>query len=37
MFVYLVRHAWAGQSGDPRFANDSLRPLTDKGKSDSGG
>lgn len=32
MMVYLVRHAWAGQSGDPRFADDNLRPLTDSGK-----
>ena len=31
MFIYLVRHAWAGQSGDPRYADDALRPLTDKG------
>jgi len=33
MFIYLVRHAWAGQSGDPRFADDALRPLTDKGRN----
>jgi phosphohistidine phosphatase len=32
MFIYLVRHAWAGQSGDPRYADDDLRPLTDKGR-----
>ena len=32
MFIYLVRHAWAGQSGDPRYPDDSLRPLTDKGR-----
>ncbi len=32
MFIYVVRHAWAGQSGDPRYPEDSLRPLTDKGK-----
>ncbi|HEY1601068.1 MAG TPA: histidine phosphatase family protein [Pirellulales bacterium] len=31
MFIYLVRHAWAGQSGDPAYADDALRPLTDKG------
>jgi phosphohistidine phosphatase len=32
MVIYVVRHAWAGQSGDPRYADDSLRPLTDKGR-----
>ena len=32
MFIYLVRHAWAGQSGDPRYADDALRPLTEKGR-----
>jgi len=32
MFIYLVRHAWAGQAGDPRYADDALRPLTDKGR-----
>jgi len=31
MFIYVVRHAWAGQSGDPRYADDALRPLTEKG------
>lgn len=31
MFIYLVRHAWAGQHGDPNYADDSLRPLTEKG------
>ena len=31
MFIFLVRHAWAGQSGDPHFPDDALRPLTDKG------
>ncbi len=32
MFIYIVRHAWAGQHGDPNYPDDSLRPLTDKGK-----
>ncbi|HVU87725.1 MAG TPA: histidine phosphatase family protein [Pirellulales bacterium] len=32
MFIYIVRHAWAGQHGDPAYPDDSLRPLTDKGK-----
>ena len=29
MFVYIARHAWAGERGDPRWPDDSLRPLTD--------
>lgn len=31
MFVYIARHAWAGEHGDPRWPDDSLRPLTDDG------
>lgn len=31
MFVYVARHAWAGEYGDPRWPNDSLRPLTGEG------
>ncbi len=31
MFVYIVRHAWAGQRGDPRWPDDSLRELTPDG------
>lgn len=31
MFLYLARHAWAGQYGDPRWPDDSLRELTDEG------
>jgi phosphohistidine phosphatase len=31
MFVYIGRHAWAGERGDPRWPDDSLRPLTDEG------
>ena len=32
MLLYIVRHAPAGQHGDPRYPNDSLRPLTRKGQ-----
>ena len=32
MLLYIVRHAPAGQHGDPRYPDDSLRPLTDKGR-----
>lgn len=31
MLLYIVRHAWAGQSGDPRWP-DAERPLTDEGR-----
>jgi phosphohistidine phosphatase len=31
MLLYIVRHAFAGQHGDPRYPDDSLRPLTKKG------
>jgi phosphohistidine phosphatase len=31
MFVYIARHAWAGERGDPRWPDDSLRPLTADG------
>jgi phosphohistidine phosphatase len=30
--LYIVRHAYAGQHGDPRYSDDSLRPLTGKGR-----
>ena len=30
--LYLVRHAWAGEHGDPRYPDDRLRPLTDEGR-----
>ena len=30
--LYIVRHAWAGYFGDPDWPDDSLRPLTEKGK-----
>jgi phosphohistidine phosphatase len=32
MLLYIVRHAWAGQHGDPEYPDDSLRPLTKKGE-----
>jgi phosphohistidine phosphatase len=32
MLLYIVRHAPAGQHGDPRYPNDSQRPLTRKGQ-----
>ncbi len=32
MQLYIVRHAYAGQHGDPRYRDDSLRPLTTKGR-----
>jgi phosphohistidine phosphatase len=32
MLLYIVRHAEAGSHGDPRYPDDSLRPLTDKGR-----
>jgi phosphohistidine phosphatase len=31
MFVYIARHAWAGERGDPRWPDDSLRELTPDG------
>jgi len=30
--LYLIRHAWAGQHGDPKWPDDNLRPLTKEGK-----
>jgi len=32
MLLYIVRHAYAGQHGDPRWPDDSQRPLTRKGR-----
>jgi phosphohistidine phosphatase len=32
MLLYIVRHAPAGQHGDPRYPNDALRPLTREGQ-----
>jgi phosphohistidine phosphatase len=31
MFIYIARHAWAGDRGDPRWPDDSLRELTADG------
>jgi phosphohistidine phosphatase len=31
MMLYIVRHAWAGEFGDPQWPDDAQRPLTDKG------
>ena len=31
MFIYIARHAWAGEYGDPRWPDDSLRELTPEG------
>jgi phosphohistidine phosphatase len=31
MFVYICRHAWAGERGDPKWPDDSLRELTPEG------
>jgi phosphohistidine phosphatase len=32
MDLYIIRHAWAGQYGDPDWPDDSQRPLTKKGR-----
>jgi phosphohistidine phosphatase len=32
MKLFIVRHAWAGEHGDPRYPDDRLRPLTEEGK-----
>jgi phosphohistidine phosphatase len=31
MFIYVCRHAWAADRGDPRYPDDSLRELTAEG------
>jgi phosphohistidine phosphatase len=31
MFIYICRHAWAGERGDPKWPDDSLRELTPAG------
>lgn len=31
MYIYIARHAWAGERGDPRWPDDSLRELTGEG------
>jgi phosphohistidine phosphatase len=32
MLLYLVRHAYAGERNDPRYPDDSARPVTKKGR-----
>jgi phosphohistidine phosphatase len=32
MDLYIIRHAWAGQYGDPEWPDDTQRPLTKKGR-----
>lgn len=32
MRLYIIRHAWAGDPGDPRYPDDSQRPLTEDGQ-----
>jgi phosphohistidine phosphatase len=32
MDLYIVRHAWAGEFGDPQWPDDRKRPLTEEGK-----
>lgn len=31
MDLFIIRHAWAGQRGDPKWPDDTQRPLTKKG------
>jgi len=33
MLLYIVRHAWAGDSDDPEYPDDRLRPLTSEGRT----
>jgi len=33
MDLSIIRHAWAGQYGDPDWPDDSLRPLTPEGRN----
>jgi len=32
MILYIIRHAWAGNYGDPDWPDDGQRPLTDEGR-----
>lgn len=32
MILYIIRHAWAAERGDPQWPDDDLRPLTDEGR-----
>jgi len=31
MLLYIIRHAWAEEYGDPRWPDDAARPLTEEG------
>jgi phosphohistidine phosphatase len=31
MILYIIRHAWAAERGDPQWPDDDLRPLTEEG------
>ncbi|MGA2059020.1 MAG: histidine phosphatase family protein [Thermoguttaceae bacterium] len=33
MDLYIIRHAWAGEYGDPEWPDDAQRPLTKKGRN----
>ena len=33
MDLYIIRHAWAGQYGDPQWPDDGRRPLTSEGEA----
>ena len=33
MKLFIVRHAWAGEAGDPQYPDDRLRPLTPEGRA----
>ncbi|MGA2253302.1 MAG: histidine phosphatase family protein [Thermoguttaceae bacterium] len=33
MDLFIIRHAWAAQRDDSAYSDDSLRPLTDEGRS----
>lgn len=32
MILYIIRHAWAADPGDPRWLDDRQRPLTEEGR-----
>jgi phosphohistidine phosphatase len=32
MELFIIRHAWAAERGDPNFTDEATRPLTDKGR-----
>jgi phosphohistidine phosphatase len=33
MDLFIIRHAWAAERGDPAYPDDALRPLTEEGRS----